>query len=303
MKNVLITGVAGSLGRLLARRLRSEWRVCGVDRRPWPGRPTDLALHDADLRKRAFEDVLRSEAPEAVVHLSLTSRGPATGRQHDHNISATQKLLARCAQHGVARVVVLSSAAAYGAAPENPFGMTEEHPLAASRAYPEIRGLVERDSLACAAMWKYPELSIAVLRPVHVLGEFSKGPVAKLFRRRRVPTPMGFDPPMQFLHERDLVDAIAVALSHKLAGVYNVVGPGQVPLHTAVHACGREVWPMPDFLVRPIFRRLSPWGGWPPGVIDYFKYPLIVSGERFERATQWKPLFGLREIFEAMSAS
>lgn len=300
MKKILITGVSGSLGRLLARRLRAEAEVCGVDRRPWPGRPTNMALHGVDLRKRAFEEVLRKESPQAVVHLSSATGTSADPRRHDHNVAGTQKLLAHCARHRIERVVVLSSAGVYGAAPENPFGIEEEHALSASRAYPEIRGLVQRDSLACAAMWKYPDLSIAVLRPVHVMGETSRAPVAALLRRRRVPTAMGFDPPMQFLHERDLVDAVALTLTHRLSGVFNVVGPGQVPLHTAIRACGGEPWPLPEFLVRPLFQRFSALGTWPAGVIDYFKYPLIVSGRRFEEATQWKPLFGLREIFEAM---
>jgi UDP-glucose 4-epimerase len=302
MDKILITGVSGSLGRLLARRLRAEAEVSGVDRRPWPGRPTSISLHAVDLRKRAFEEVLRKEAPRAVVHLSSATGANSDPRRHDHNVAATQKLLAHCARHRIERVVVLSSAGVYGAAPENPFGIEEEHALSASREYPEIRSLVQRDSLACAAMWKYPDLSIAVLRPVHVLGETSQAPVAALLRRRRVPTAMGFDPPMQFLHERDLVDAVALTLTHKLSGVFNVVGPGQVPLHTAIRACGGEPWPLPEFLVRPLFRRFSALGTWPAGVIDYFKYPLIVSGRRFEEATQWKPLFGLPEIFEAMRA-
>ena len=37
MEKVLITGIAGGQGRLLARRLRENYEVCGVDRVIWEG--------------------------------------------------------------------------------------------------------------------------------------------------------------------------------------------------------------------------------------------------------------------------
>ena len=37
MEKVLITGIAGGQGRLLARRLLENWEVCGADWVPWEG--------------------------------------------------------------------------------------------------------------------------------------------------------------------------------------------------------------------------------------------------------------------------
>ena len=51
---------------------------------------------------------------------------------------------------------------------------------------------------------------------------------------------MGFDPMMQFIHEEDLSEAIALALEHGLQGVFNVTGPGEVPLHTAIRETGGD---------------------------------------------------------------
>ena len=39
MEKVLITGIAGGQGRLLAKRLRENYEVCGVDRVGWDGAP------------------------------------------------------------------------------------------------------------------------------------------------------------------------------------------------------------------------------------------------------------------------
>ena len=84
----------------------------------------------------------------------------------------TKQLLDHCIHHGVQKVVVISSSYVYGAFPENPYFMDEDSPLSASRAYPEIRDLVEVDTLASAYLWRYPHLHTCVLRPVNVLGYY-----------------------------------------------------------------------------------------------------------------------------------
>ena len=43
--------------------------------------------------------------------------------------------------------------------------------------------------------------------------------------------------------EEDVSEAICLALEHGLRGVFNVVGPGEVPLHTAIHESGGRALP------------------------------------------------------------
>jgi len=59
---------------------------------------------------------------------------------------------------------------------------------------------------------------------------------------------------------------------------------------------------LPEAVMRPLFTRLFRWGlvPYPPGAIDYLKYPVTVSGERFERATDFRCRFGLEEIFASV---
>ena len=71
MERVLITGIAGGQGRLLARRLLESHEVCGVDWVPWEGHPQGVSVHEVDLRKKKFEDVIRTELPTMVVHLGM----------------------------------------------------------------------------------------------------------------------------------------------------------------------------------------------------------------------------------------
>ena len=143
MEKVLITGIAGGQGRLLAKRLRENYEVCGVDRVGWEGAPRGIKVHVVDIRKKKFEDVLRTEMPTALVHLGQIRhfRGEQSER-YDTNVRGTKQLLDHCINHGVQKVVVISSSYVYGAFPENPYFLDEDSPLSASRAYPEMRDLV-----------------------------------------------------------------------------------------------------------------------------------------------------------------
>ncbi len=303
MEKVLITGISGGQGRLLARRLLESYEVCGADRVPWEGRPRGVTVHVVDLRKRKFEDVIRTELPTAVVHMGFIRHFRSDPRlRHDVNVRGTKQLLDHCSHYGVQKLVVLSSGYVYGASPENPYYMDEDHVLNASQSYPEIRDLVEVDTLAGQFIWKYPHIRTCVLRPVNVLGYFVHSAIGEYLRQGRPPTVMGFDPMMQFIHEEDLSEAIALALEHGLQGIFNVVGPGEVPLHTAIREIGGSPVPLPEPLMRGVFNRLFQWGlySYPVGAIDFLKYPVTLSGQRFVDATNFRPLFGLEEIFHSV---
>ncbi len=303
MEKVLIAGISGGQGRLVAHRLLDEYVLCGVDRHAWEGRPQGIALHRVDLLKRQFEDVLRTEKPKAVVHLGFVRhfRGVEAER-HETNVRGTQLLLEHCVKYGVEQLVVVSSGYVYGAFAENPFYIHEDHPLSGSRSYPEIRDLVEVDTLASSFIWKEPGVRTAVLRPVSVLGTQVHSLSREILSQRRVPVVMGFDPMMQFIHEQDVAEAVALALDRGLQGAFNVTGPGAVPISVAIRECGSTPVPIPELLMRPLFNRLFRAGliPWPAGVLDFMKYPVTLDGSRFEEESGFRPLFSLGEIFAAM---
>ena len=302
-EKVLVTGVAGGLGRLVARRLQHQYQVIGVDSKRWQHSPPGITVHQVDLRKHEFEEVVRRERPTAVVHLGFIRhfRGEPSER-HGVNVDGTRLLIDHCVKYGVERLVVLSSGYVYGALPGNPYQLDEEAPLSASRSYPEIRDLVEVDSLASAAIWRHPELATSVLRPVNALGPSIESLVRSYLAQLRVPTVLGFDPLMPFIHEDDLATAISLTVDRRLRGVYNVVGPGEVPVHTAIAETGGSAWPIPDPPARWLFERLFGLNvlPYPAGLLDFLKLPVSLAGERFVEATGFRCQYGLPEIFESV---
>jgi UDP-glucose 4-epimerase len=295
-KKVLIVGIAGGHGRLLARRLARTFEVVGVDRQPMSARLPEVRFHQVDILKRGFEDAFRTERPDAVIHLGFVRHFRGSER-YDVNVRGTRQLLDHCVSYGVRNVGVLSTSYVYGALPENPSFIDEEHPLSGSRNYPEIRDRVEVDALATGAMWRHPDMSVFVLRPVPTLGYYVDSTMKSYLARSPVPVVMGFNPMMQFIHEEDLTEAIALALEGDLRGVYNVTGPGEVPLRVAIHEAGRRALPLPE----PVLRRLtSGLFGLPSGVVDFAKYPFTIAGERFVKETSFRPLFGIRETLRSI---
>lgn len=300
---LLIVGVSQGQGRLLARRLSRDHQVVGVDRVPWRRRPPETPFFQVDVRTRAFEDVVRRERPDAVVHLGFERHFRGTpAERYDLNVRGTKKLIDVCVSHAVRRLVVLSTSYVYGALPENPCFMDEDHPLSASRNYPEIRDLVELDTLASAFVWKHPELSTAILRPVPTLGYYVDNSMANYLRQRRVFVVTGFNPMLQFMHEEDLAEAVTLAVQCGLSGVYNVTGSGEVPLRLAIAETGGRPLSLPEPIARALLDRLFRLGLWgfPLGALDYIKYACTISGERFVRETGFRPLFGLKESFRSL---
>ena len=110
---IVVTGIAGRLGRLVARALHRDptCRVVGIDRRAFPGKPRDVEHIQVDLRSKKARDVFRAGDVKALIHLGVMHDPRASGAEHHSwNVQGTQRLLDACANFGIPKVVVLSSA-------------------------------------------------------------------------------------------------------------------------------------------------------------------------------------------------
>ena len=260
-------------------------------------------MHVLDIRKRKFEDVFRTERPDTVVHLAFVRHfREDPEKRHEVNVLGTRRLLEYAVTYKVKRVVVLSSSYVYGALPDNPYYMREDHPLNVSRTYPEVRDLSEVDTLVTQFLWQHPEIATTLLRTVSTLGVRVQSAIGRYLRQRWVPTIMGYNPLMQFIHEEDVTEAVELALTKGIHGVFNVVGPGAVPLKVAAEAAGTATVPIPESVARVLFAALFSAGLYhtPPGAMDFLKYPCTLSGKAFEEATGFKPHYQLKEIFDSV---
>lgn len=283
---VIVTGVVGKIGQLVASRLRGAGcTVIGIDRRPWPDAPKDLELHRVDIRKRAAEDVFRHHRPQALIHMATVTHLTARSEDRDRiNLHGTRAVWEACHRHGVEQAVFVGRHTYYGASHDSALYHHEDDPPMAVTTFPELADLVAADLYAGSALWRYPDIDTSVLRVCYTLGPTRTGTLAGYLRGPRVPTVLGFDPLFQFLSDEDAAEAIALALEKKLRGVFNVAGPEPVPLGLLIKLAGRSHVPVPE----PFFRLLLGRFGLPrlpPGALNHIKYPVVIDAGAFRTAT------------------
>jgi UDP-glucose 4-epimerase len=303
-KKIVITGIAGRLGRVVARRLHRDPRysLIGLDRRPFPGRPKDVEHHQVDLRSKKARDVFRSGEIAALVHLGVMHDPRSTPAElYSWNVGGTSRLLDYAQTYGVPKVVLLSSANVYGPRPDNPQFLTEDAPLLAAQRFPQMRDLVEVDHLASTFFWKARHVETVILRPVHILGTVHNAP-SNYLRLDPIPLLLGFDPMVQLIHEQDVAEAIAAALAPGARGIYNIVGPGEVPLSVVIKELGRKTIPIPHPLAKPLYWAAWRLGlsGYPVAEFDFIRYVCMVDGHRAERELNFRPRHSLRETILAV---
>lgn len=303
-RKVVITGISGRLGRLLARRLHRDRRfsVVGIDRRPFPGCPKDIEHHQGDFRSRKTRDIIRRGNVHALIHMGLMHAPRASSAEaYSWNIAGTTKLLEYCQTSGVPKIIVLSSSDVYGPKPENAQFLTEEAPLLGAETFPAKRDLVEIDHLATSFFWKAPEIETVILRPVHILGRVHNAP-SNYLRLKVVPALLGFDPMVQVIHERDVVEAIVCALAPGKRGIYNITGPGEVPLSVILRELRRRVVHVPHSAAIPIWSAAWRLGlsTFPVGEFDFIRFVCMVDGSRARKELGFRPRHTLRETIRAV---
>ncbi len=299
---VVVTGISGNLGRMVAKLLHREERVVGIDRRPFADKPKDIEHFQIDLRKRKMEDVFRRQPVKAIIHMGIMHDPRMSAEDHHaFNVIGTTRILECAAKNGIKKIVVLSSANVYGPSPDNSTFLAEESPLMGASRFPSVRDLIEVDMLAHGFFWREPSTETVVLRPVHIIGPTIKNAASNYLRLQRPWVLWGFDPMLQLIHMEDVARAMIEALRPGRRGVFNVVGPGEVPLSAALSELNRQPRWIPHPLARPLLERLfkSRLATFPPEEIDHIQFLCMVDGSRWVKATGWTPRYTMRQTIRA----
>ena len=300
---VVVTGLSGNLGRSLIKQLHRTERIVGLDRRPFPGAPKDVELFQIDLRKKKAEDVFRIHDVKAVIHMGIMHDPRMSSEEHhSFNVVGTTRVLDAVAKYGVKKVVVLSSANVYGPSPDNSNFLSEDAPLMAASRFSGVRDLIEVDMLAHGFFWRHPYIETVILRPVHIVGPTIRNAPSNYLRLKYPWVLAGFDPMLQLVHQEDAARAMVEALRPGLKGVYNVVGPGEVPLSAVLRELGRTPIPVPHPIARALLGTLFRYrlANFPPPELDHIQFLCMVDGSRWSTDVGWVPEHSMKDTIRSV---
>jgi nucleoside-diphosphate-sugar epimerase len=300
---IAVTGASGVLGEQLVRLLSGEpgsGEVVAIDSTatrssvrtaPPPAPPgAGVSWRTADVRDSGFARAL--EGVDVVVHTAFDQRpdAPAAERRAC-NVEGASNVLAAAAAAGVRAVVVVSSAMVYGALPDNPALLTERDRVRAVADDSVVGDLVEVEARIERFREQHPQMAIAVLRPVTVVGPGCDTVLTRHFESPRLLTIRGVAPRWQFVHVDDLAAACAVAARSALDGVFNVTPPGVLSQGDVESITGVRRIELPASLVFGAADRLHRAGVTlaPAGELHFVAYPWSVDASRLI-AAGWSPV-------------
>jgi UDP-glucose 4-epimerase len=302
----LITGGSGYIGGRLNDLLtqRDDTEVVNLDLRPpTVPRPRTRFIR-MDVRDRGMRSLLESERPDAVVHLAFVLNPIRDEhKMYDIDVNGTQNVLEAAAAAGVTQLLVASSTTAYGAFPDNPVPLTEEHPVRGLPGYEYARDKTEIDRLCQLWGAQHPDRVMTIVRPTIVFGPNVDNYIVRSWANSPFfPLLDGRDPDWQFVHEDDVVEAISRLMMERRAGIFNLTADGTIKLSEAARLAGLKTRAMSARTYRRIAK--AAWAlhlpnvEAPAGQIDFMLYPWIASNEKIKAVLDWTPRYTSRETFE-----
>jgi UDP-glucose 4-epimerase len=189
----------------------------------------------------------RTCRPPAACGLRGGLRHPraATGEatrdfEYDVDVNGTRRLLEACVQHGVKRIVVSSSGAAYGYHADNAPWLTEDMPVRGNAvfAYSHHKRLVEE--MLADYRNDHPALEQVVLRIGTILGPTVRNQITDMFEKPRLLAIRGLDSPFVFIWDQDVVGIILRAVSDGPARHLQRSGDGALTIHEIARRLGKK---------------------------------------------------------------
>jgi UDP-glucose 4-epimerase len=307
----VITGGSGYIGGRLIDLLtqRDDSEIVNIDVRPPPVPRPRTRFVQMDIRDRGMRQFLESERPDVLVHLAFVLNPIRDERRmYDIDVNGTDNVLQAASAAGIGQLLVASSTTAYGAFPDNPVPLTEEHPVRGLPAYEYARDKTEIDRLCQLWAAQHPDRVMTIVRPTIVFGPNVDNYIVRFWSTAPFfPMLDGRDPDWQFVHEEDVVDAMSRLLLERRGGIFNLTADGTIKLSEAAGLAGVKTRRISTRLYRRI--AATAWAlhlpnvEAPPGQIDFLLYPWIASNEKIKGELGWTPRYTSRETFmETMRA-
>lgn len=299
---VVVTGVAGFWGNRAAAKLteQEDAHIIGIDSEPPQNIVHGLDFIQADVRNPLLIELLQEENVDTVLHLQFRETVTPSESTFEENVMGTGKLLGACNEAGVKHVILKSSTMVYGARPDNPMYLREDHPLNGPKKYGYIRDWIELEKYADSFRDQNPDANVTVLRFGNIVGTKCDTPMTHFLRDEQAITLLGFDPMIQVIHENDVIAALVHAVKGNYSGTYNVAPEKGMPLWKTLGLASKV--PLP--VVHPLAYWSVSLGGprLAPLPLDYLRYPCMGDMQKMRDELQFTPQYTPEETVRELAS-
>lgn len=301
MSKILITGAAGMIGRALLHELKNE-DVVATDLYS-DGLSEDAKFYRMDVTGDDPDRVIGEVKPDVIVHLaSIVTPAPGMGRDTAFavDVTGTKNVLAAAIKHGVRRLVVTSSGAAYGYHEDNPIPLRETDPCRGNVefAYADHKRLVEE--LLETARKESPQLEQVILRVGTVLGAVTENQITALFHKPRLLAVKGSESPFVFVWTKDLAQILKRAATDGPAGIFNVAGDGAMTITDIAKATKKSVIRLPAWVLKAALAVAHPLGisRYGPEQVRFLQYRPVLANDALKNTFGYVPEKTSAEVFD-----
>ncbi len=310
---VAITGITGQFGKSLARRLEGEpaiTEVVGVARRPFdPGAEgfRKLVYRPGDVRESSLRETFAG--CDVVVHLAFVIGGKRSDQEQrrEINIGGSRNVFASAAEAGAKKIVYASSIAAYGAHPDNPELLTEEHPTRGTPGVAYSEEKAEIEAVLDLFEKEHPQISVTRFRVSTVAGPGMPDMIYEFLPSvaRRLPLfapwfPRVFPNPIQggrfliqVVHEDDVAEAFRLAIVNDAPGAFNIAGDGVLGARDVADILRARSIPVPLIGAKPLIDLAHRVGvsSVPGDWVNLMRYPILIDTTRAKTVLGWQPQY------------
>jgi UDP-glucose 4-epimerase len=256
-----------------------------------------MDLTQPGVDARLFE-VLQAEQVDTFVHLSAVDNPiHATAWAHELERSGTMQVLHACHKRKISRLIVVSSALCYGPHRDNPNFLREEQPLRGLHGCAFVADKLDVEAQVEKWRHDHADCVVSVLRMAIPLGPNIANYATRFFARAFVPSVLGYDPLVQFVHESDALLALQLALQNAVPGVFNIASEGVLRLSAAIRVAGRLPLPLPYGTLRRLTASL--WAfklcEAPAPFVALLRHLCVVDCARAEAQLGFRARFNVRD--------
>jgi len=304
-RRVLITGMGGQLGSLVASELEKEpWvaSITGIDADPPRRRLNRCEFHRVDAADaERTRTLVKAINPHVLIHLAVWEPDARATPRHAETFTrdaANSVFEAAKTCSALQHVVLRSGLEVYGRSGGRPDVPDDDAPTSPTTLYGRM--LVELEDRAHAA-FASTKADVTALRLAPVVGPHIPSPLGRLLRLPFVPFNLLKPPLFSVLHEDDAARAFILASQRTIGVPINIVGPGSISGFSVVRR-SRHI-PLP--LVGPewvITRRIAHLFGAPvpDHVMEVLHHGRRGISSRCEEFLDWEPQMSTEEVIDSL---